>query len=92
MAYIGFARSPYGPVKTYEEILRELENRGFEVGFSRHHWMGDVSFGLIIAETDKGKVAVRWNLGNEFRLKLEEVSDEDVEEFIEDTLEYLSGD
>ncbi|WP_297534747.1 hypothetical protein [Thermococcus sp.] len=92
MAYIGFARSPYGPARTYEEILGELERRGFVVEFSRHHWMGDAPFGLIIAETSRGKVAVRWNLGDEFRLKLEEVGEEDVEEFIEDTLEYLSGD
>ncbi|GAB6135932.1 hypothetical protein [Thermococcus prieurii] len=92
MAYIGFARSPYGPAKTYELILEELKKRGFGVEFSKHHWMGDVPFGLVIAETDKGKIAVRWNLGREFSIKIEEVSDEDWDEFVEDTLEYLSGD
>ncbi|WP_365942333.1 hypothetical protein [Thermococcus sp.] len=54
--------------------------------------MGDAPFGLIIADSDKGKIAVRWALGEELELKLEEVSDEDWDEFIEDTLEYLSGD
>lgn len=94
MAYIGFARSPYNPSKTYETILDELRRRGgFEVGFSKHHWMGDAPFGLIIAETNKGgDVAIRWSLGKEFRLRLEETEKEDYDEFVEDTLEYLSGD
>jgi hypothetical protein len=92
MAYIGFARSPYNPSKTYETILDELRKRGFEVEFSKHHWMGDAPFGLIIAETNRGDVAIRWSLGKEFRLRLEETEKEDYDEFIEDTLEYLSGD
>ncbi|WP_297468231.1 hypothetical protein [Thermococcus sp.] len=92
MAYIGFARSSYGPAKTYELILEELKKRGFTIEFSKHHWMGDAPFGLVIAETDKGKIAIRWNLGKEFSVRLEEVSEEDWDEFVEDTLEYLSGD
>lgn len=54
--------------------------------------MGDAPFGLIIAETNKGDVAIRWSLGKEFRLRLEETEKEDYDEFVEDTLEYLSGD
>lgn len=92
MAYIGFARSPHGPAKTYELIIKELKRMGFEVEFSKHHWMGDVPFGLVIAETDRGKIAIRWNLGDEFGIKLEKVSEDDWDEFVEDTLEYLSGD
>ncbi|AHF79714.1 hypothetical protein [Thermococcus paralvinellae] len=92
MAYIGFARTHFGPYETYEKILEELRKRGFNISFSKHHWMGDAPFGLIIADSDKGKIAVRWALGDRFELKLEEVSDEDWDEFIEDTLEYLSGD
>ncbi|ACJ15695.1 hypothetical protein, conserved [Thermococcus onnurineus NA1] len=92
MPYIGFVKSPYGPAKTYELILKELEKRGFDVTFSKHHWMGDAPFGLIIAETDRGEVAIRWNLGKTFGLKLEEVEKGDVDEFVEDTMEYLSGD
>ena len=92
MAYIGFARSPYGPAKTYEIILEELKNSGFRVDFSKHHWMGDAPFGLVIAESGDDKIAVRWNLGKEFSLRLEEVAEDDWDEFVEDTLEYLSGD
>lgn len=46
----------------------------------------------MIAETDKGNLAIRWSLGKSFELRLEKVSEEDLNEFIEDTLEYLSGD
>ncbi|AMQ19146.1 hypothetical protein [Thermococcus peptonophilus] len=92
MAYIGFARSPHNPSRTYEMILDELKKLGFKVIFSKHHWMGDAPFGLVIVETNRGDVAIRWSLGDEFRLKLEEVEKEDHDEFVEDTLEYLSGD
>ncbi|WP_297501811.1 hypothetical protein [Thermococcus sp.] len=92
MPYIGFARSPHGPIKTYEEILRELEERGFKVGFSKHHWAGDLPFGLVMAETSKGAVAIRWSLGKEFTLRLEEVDRETYDEFVEDTLEYTNAD
>ena len=92
MAYIGFARTNLGPYETYEKILEELKNREFKIKFSKHHWMGDAPFGLVIAETDKGNLAIRWSLGKSFELRLEKVSEEDLNEFIEDTLEYLSGD
>ncbi|WP_372915433.1 hypothetical protein [Pyrococcus kukulkanii] len=49
-------------------------------------------FGLVIAETNKGKVAVRWYLGREFTFKLEEVSEEAFEDFIDETLDYIGGD
>lgn len=55
MPYLGFARSPpHGPVKTYELVLDELRRRGFSIRFSKHHWAGDLPFGLIMAETDRG--------------------------------------
>ncbi len=92
MAYIGFARSPYGPIKTYEVILKELEKRGFRVGFSKHHWAGDLPFGLVIAETERGPVAIRWSLGKEFSLRLEEVDRDTYDEFVEDTIEYTNAD
>ncbi|NJE60764.1 hypothetical protein [Thermococcus sp. 21S7] len=92
MPYIGFAKSPYGPAKTYEVLMRELEKLGFRVFFSKHHWMGDAPFGLIVAETDKGNVAIRWNLSGEVDLRLEKVEGGDFEEFVEDTMEYLTGD
>ncbi|ASJ10091.1 hypothetical protein A3L12_01655 [Thermococcus sp. P6] len=92
MPYVGFARSPYGPAETYRIILEELGRRGFSVGFSKHHWAGDLPFGLIVAETDSGEVAVRWSLGGKFELKLEEVDKETYDEFVEDTLEYTNAD
>jgi len=92
MPYIGFARSPYGPIKTYEIILKELEKRGFDVSFSKHHWAGDLPFGLVVAETSKGSVAIRWSLGKEFSLRLEKVGEETYDEFVEDTLEYTNAD
>jgi|GEM_PF-859300 len=92
MAYIGFVRSPHGPIKTYGLILQELGRRGFEVGFSRHHWAGDLPFGLVVAETQKGPVAVRWSLGREFSFRLEEVDKETYDEFVEDTIEYTNAD
>ncbi len=92
MPYVGFAKSPYGPNRTYEEVLNELKKRSFEIGFSKHHWAGDLPFGLIIAETNRGEVAVRWSLGKEFSLRLEEVEGETYDEFVEDTLEYTNAD
>ncbi len=92
MPYIGFARSPHGPIKTYELILEWLREKGFNVGFSKHHWAGDLPFGLIVAETQKGPVAVRWSLGREFTIRLEEVEGETFEEFVEDTVEYTNAD
>jgi len=92
MAYIGFAKSPYGPGRTYEEVLEELRKRGFTIGFSKHHWAGDLPFGLIVAETERGPVAIRWSLGREFSLRLEEVDMETYDEFVEDTLEYTNAD
>ncbi|NJE09824.1 hypothetical protein [Thermococcus sp. MAR1] len=92
MPYIGFVRSPHGPVKTYELILRELERRGFSIEFSKHHWAGDLPFGLVMAETNRGEVAVRWALGREFMMELEEVDKETYDEFVEDTIEYTNAD
>jgi len=92
MPYVGFAKSPYGPIKTQEVILGELRKRGFKVEFFKHHWAGDLPFGLIVAETDKGEVAVRWALGRELSLKLEEVDKETYDEFVEDTIEYTNAD
>jgi len=92
VAYIGFARSPHGPGKTEGLILGELERRGFRVGFVRHHWAGDLPFGLVIVETDKGPIAVRWSLGKDFTLRLEEVDKDTYDEFVEDTIEYTNAD
>ncbi len=92
MNFIGFAEVEAGPQKAYETILKELERRGFSVSFSRHHWIGDMPFGMVIAETDIGKVAIRWRLGKEFNLKLEEVDEGTYEDFVDETMEYLSGD
>lgn len=92
MAYIGFAKTDLGPYETYSRILEELERRGFKIKFSKHHWAGDMPFGLVIVESDRGNIAVRWALGKTFELRIEEVSDEDLNEFIDDTLEYISGD
>jgi hypothetical protein len=92
MPYVGFVRSPHGPVKTYELILRELERRGFSIEFSKHHWAGDLPFGLVMAETNMGEVAVRWALGREFTMELEEVDKETYDEFVEDTIEYTNAD
>jgi len=92
MYYIGKVRSPHGPGKTYEIILEELEKRGFKVNFSKHHWAGDLPFGLVVAETDGGHVAIRWSLGKEFTFELEEVDRETFDEFVEDTVEYTNAD
>ncbi|WP_297457883.1 hypothetical protein [Thermococcus sp.] len=92
MAYIGFAKSPYGPSKTFDAIIEELRRRGFTIGFSKHHWAGDLPFGLVMAETDRGPVAVRWSLGKEFSMRLEEVDRETYDEFVEDTIEYTNAD
>ncbi|WP_297089839.1 hypothetical protein [Thermococcus sp.] len=92
MPYIGFARSPYGPAKTYQLVLNELERQGFSIEFSKHHWAGDLPFGLIVAETERGEVAIRWALGREFKVEIEEVDGETYDEFIEDTLEYTNAD
>ncbi len=54
--------------------------------------MGDAPFGLVIAESNKGELAIRWYLAQKFELKLEEVGEEEFNDFIEDTMEYLSGD
>ena len=92
MAYIGFVRSPYGPGRTFDLIVKELTERGFKVGFTKHHWAGDLPFGLVIAETDRGPVAIRWSLGKEFSIRLEEVDKETYDEFVEDTVEYTNAD
>ena len=92
MPYIGFARSPHGPRKTYEMILGELGRRGFEVGFSKHHWAGDLPFELVVAGTQKGATAVRWSLGKEFSFRLEAVDGATFDEFVEDTVEYTDAD
>ncbi|CAD5243781.1 hypothetical protein [Thermococcus camini] len=92
MPYIGFAKSPHGPGRTYEMVLEELGKMGFRVEFAKHHWAGDLPFGLIVAETDRGPVAVRWSLGREFSLRLEEVDRENYDEFVEDTIEYTNAD
>ncbi len=92
MPYIGFARSPHGPAKTYQLVLSELKRQGFSIEFSKHHWAGDLPFGLIVAETERGEVAIRWALGREFKVEIEEVDGETYDEFIEDTLEYTNAD
>ncbi len=92
MAYIGFVKSPYGPGRTYEEILKKLGEMGFDVRFSKHHWAGDLPFGLVVAETERGPVAIRWSLGKEFSIRLEEVDKETYDEFVEDTIEYTNAD
>ncbi|AFK22799.1 hypothetical protein [Pyrococcus sp. ST04] len=92
MATIGFAKIDGGPEEALDFILKELKERGFEIEFYRHHWAGDMPFGLVIAETNKGKVAIRWYLGNGFSFKLEEVSEDAFEDFIDETLDYIGGD
>ncbi|ASJ02439.1 hypothetical protein A3L09_03805 [Thermococcus profundus] len=92
MYYIGKARSPYGPHKTQEVILEELKKRGFDVSFTKHHWAGDLPFGIVIVEGEKGHVAVRWSLGREFTFELEKTDKETFDEFIEDTVEYTNAD
>ncbi len=92
MPFIGFAESNLDPYETYERILRELEERKFKINFSKHHWMGDVPFGLVIAENNTEVLAIRWHLGKKFKLKLEEANREDFDEFVDDTLGYLRGD
>jgi len=37
MPFTGFAETDRGPAETYDLVLRELEGRGFEVTFSKHH-------------------------------------------------------
>lgn len=73
-------------------IFEELRRWGFEVGFLKYYWMGDVLFGFIIVEINKGDVVIRWLLGKEFCLRFEEIEKEDYDEFVEDILEYFSGD
>ena len=92
MPFVGFAKTPEGPLKTYELIMNELSKRGFNVVFAKHHWAGDMPFGIIIAETDKGHLAVRWSLGKKFELRIEEIDEEAFEELIEETLDYIGGD
>ncbi|MDI3475931.1 MAG: hypothetical protein PWQ79_1429 [Thermococcaceae archaeon] len=92
MPYIGIAITDSPPEKTYKKLLRALEEKGFKVDFSKHHWAGDLPFGLLIAETNRGKVAIRWSLGRGFKFKLEEIDEEAFEEFIDETLDYISGD
>ncbi|NJE06548.1 hypothetical protein E3E36_10455 [Thermococcus sp. M36] len=92
MAFIGFVKSPYGPGRTYEEIIEKLKEMGFTVEFSKHHWAGDLPFGLVMAETNKGPVAIRWSLGKEFSIRLEAVDEETYDGFVEDTLEYINAD
>ncbi|AMM54871.1 hypothetical protein [Pyrococcus kukulkanii] len=92
MPTIGFAKIEGGPGEALKFVLKKLREEGYEVTFYRHHWAGDMPFGLVIAETNKGKVAVRWYLGREFTFKLEEVSEEAFEDFIDETLDYIGGD
>ncbi|AEC52860.1 hypothetical protein PNA2_1946 [Pyrococcus sp. NA2] len=92
MPLIGFAKVEGGPEEALNFVLKMLTQHGFKVNFYRHHWAGDLPFGLIIAETSKGKVAIRWYLGNSTSFKLENVSEEAFDEFIEETLEYIGGD
>jgi len=92
MPYIGIARTSLGPLQTYQLILEELSKRGFSVGFSKHHWAGDMPFGLVLAETNRGMVAVRWSLGESFELRIEEIDEEAFEDFVEETLDYIGGD
>ncbi|ASJ16848.1 hypothetical protein A3L04_07060 [Thermococcus chitonophagus] len=92
MPTIGFAKINGGPEEAVEFVLKKLKEKGHEITFHRHHWAGDMPFGLVIVETNKGKVAVRWYLGDEFTFRLEEVSDEAFEDFIDETLDYIGGD
>jgi len=92
MPYIGFTRTPFGPKRTEELLLQELEGKRFKIISYKHHWMGDSPFGLLIVETQEGELAIRWSLGENLKLRLEEVSDEELHDFIDDTLKYLSGD
>ena len=92
MYYIGKVRSPYGPHKTHEVILEELKKRGFDVEFTKHHRAGDLPIALVLVEGKKGHVAVRWSLGREFTLELEETDKETFDEFVEDTIEYTNAD
>ncbi|WP_048147759.1 hypothetical protein [Palaeococcus ferrophilus] len=92
MPYVGLAKTSEGPLGAYRKILSALEREGFNVRFSKHHWAGDMPFGLVLAETDLGDVAVRWSLGREFELKLEEIDEEAFEDFVEETLDYIGGD
>lgn len=91
MPFAGLARTSKGPLETYMEVLTALEREGFKMRFSKHHWAGDLPFGLVLAETDRGHVAVRWNLRRTFQLEMEEIDEEAFEDFVEETLEYLSG-
>ncbi|HII60364.1 hypothetical protein [Pyrococcus horikoshii] len=92
MSVIGFAKVKGGPEEALAFILEKLRENGFKVNFYRHYWVGDMPFGLVVAETNKGKVAIRWYLGESFSFKLEEVSEEAFEEFVDETLDYLGGD
>jgi len=90
--YVGFVKTSEGPLKTYERILEALQKEGFEVTFSKHHWAGDMPFGLVIAETSMGRVAVRWSLGKNFEMRLERMNEDAFEDFVEETLDYIGGD
>ncbi|ACS33719.1 hypothetical protein [Thermococcus gammatolerans] len=92
MPYAGFARTTEGPLKTFERIMEELKKRGFEVSFAKHHWAGDMPFGLIIAETNKGPLVIRWSLGKRFELRIEEIDEDAFEDLIDETLDYIGGD
>ncbi|ASJ03023.1 hypothetical protein A3L09_07010 [Thermococcus profundus] len=91
MPYAGFARTSVGPLKTCGPILNELEG-GFHVTFSKHHWDWDMPFGLVIAETDRENIAVRWTLWDGFGLRLEEIDKEAFEDFLEEAIDYIGGD
>ncbi|WP_297070462.1 hypothetical protein [Thermococcus sp.] len=92
MPYAGFVKTKEGPLKTYERIINELQKEGFEVTFSKHHWAGDMPFGLVIAETNRGPVAVRWSLGRDFEMRVEKMDEDAFEDFVEETLDYIGGD
>ncbi|WP_317259665.1 MULTISPECIES: hypothetical protein [Pyrococcus] len=92
MPIIGFAEVNATIHEIPSLIMENLKEFGIEVSFYRHHWAGDLPFGLLIIESNKGPLAIRWHFGKKFSLRLEEVSEEAFEEFVEETLDYLGGD
>ncbi len=69
-------KTPHGPGRTLEDLLKLLEEAGWRVTFKANWWTADIPYGLIridMRKDNREKILLgKWILGDEYRLlKLE---------------------
>jgi len=69
-------KTPHGPGRTLQDLVRILEEAGWRIAFKANWWTADIPYGLIRLDLRKGgkeKILLgKWILGNDYvLLKLE---------------------